>query len=412
MWPNFFSVERKGLATPSEQKFAQLGFRHMKFYLDTAKQAEIGSRRRARFLALATGFMFAAGWVDHLVAAHCPATFWDDAYGVRGCFLNEASLCYDYEKHHNTLLSQHSFDGCLRINHSLPLFLHWGDLTNANANADRTLVNLARLSSEPSPDASTLAMASLEWPWMLYLLGRTKDAASFMVWHKIDYNNAKMTVRGVCERTRLFGSMADGAMFDEESIVANLQSLWMLVGNDDMAISADEFIASLPEPDPLARHGVWKNPDGKAVLHATHFLALTSLVWPALALEKLAVSEEKAASASMAYAAKALEKDHTIGGGTPGHLRTLVHRCCGRILSKRGKMAEARVAFEAAEAEATEREYWMLAALARRDLVEHVIEPSGALGSEGRDGHLAPLVARLVAPKDELATLLGQGFVG
>ena len=75
-------------------------------------------------------------------------------------------------------------------------------------------------------------------------------------------------------------------------------------------------------------------------------------------------------------------------------------------------MAEARAAFEAAEAEATEREYWMLAALARRDLVEHVIEPSGALGSEGRDGHLAPLVARLVAPKDELATLLGQGFVG
>jgi hypothetical protein len=203
------------------------------------------------------------------------------------------------------------------------------------------------------------------------------------------------------------------ALFNAFRLVpANLQSLWMLVGNDDMAISADEFIASLPEPDPLARHGVWKNPDGKAVLHATHFLALTSLVWPALALEKLAVSEEKAASASMAYAAKALEKDHTIGGGTPGHLRTLVHRCCGRILSKRGKMAEARVAFEAAEAEATEREYWMLAALARRDLVEHVIEPSGALGSEGRDGHLAPLVARLVAPKDELATLLGQGFVG
>jgi hypothetical protein len=51
----------------------------------------------------------------------------------------------------------------------------------------------------------------------------------------------------------------------------------------------------------------------------------------------------------------------------------------------------------------------MRTALAVRDLTEHVLKPSGKL-AEGRT-KLAPLVERLVGPKDALTALLGHEYV-
>ena len=251
----------------------------------------------------------------------------------------------------------------------------------------------------------------LLWPWMLYLLGRSEDAAEFMRRNKVDWHNAKETVRKICERTPVLGSMvgpAPSAFMDREDMVWTLLSLWMLVGNEDGEISAECFLAELPPPDKLARLGLWRNPDGKVMFHPCHQMTLTCLVWPALALEMLGAGE-----AALAYARKALDVDQTNGGGSALLLRTLAHRCCGRLLAAAGKggMDEARAAFEAAEAACNLRGYWLLAALARRDLVEHVLEPSGLLVGGGREAELAPFVARLAGPADALAALLGEGYV-
>jgi hypothetical protein len=111
----------------------------------------------------------------------------------------------------------------------------------------------------------------------------------------------------------------------------------------------------------------------------------------------------------MTYADKALDLDHSTGGGNNVMLRSLAHRCRGRLFASDGKMDEARAAFETAETLAATSEYWMMEALAARDLTEHVLEPAGKL-QEGRD-RMAPLVGRLEGPHDALARLLGERYV-
>ena len=213
-------------------------------------------------------------------------------------------------------------------------------------------------------------------------------------------------VRKLCEQAPIFGSMegpAPSAFVEKNDMVFSFLSLWLLVGNEDEVVSAEDFLAKLPPPEDLARLGLWRGADGTVMFHPCHQNAWSSLCWPALALEKLGAAE-----ASLGYATKALEVDQTAGGGSPLYMRALAQRCCGRLLANMGRMDEARACFEEAEAMAATRGYWMCEALARRDLVEHVLEPSGVLGEGGRQEQLAPLVARLAGPRDALATLLGD----
>ena len=283
----------------------------------------------------------------------------------------------------------------------MPLYLHWGDLANANANADRALRNHKRFMSDPSPDGSTHCITLCEWPQMLYMLGRTEDAADFMRRNKADWSNAKDTVRQMCERSPLFGSLAGGGFVEEADFLVHIRMLWVLLGDDE--ITAEQVLSELPPPEELAMLGVFPLASDP-ILHPAHFNGWTSLLWPALALEKVGAVE-----AALPYVEKALDVDGTQGGGSHGIIRTLAHCCHGRLLASIGKMDEARAAFAAAEALATARAYWMLAALAVRDLTEHVLSPAGSL-DEGRD-QLAPLVKRLTGPGDALTTLLGGHYV-
>ena len=76
-----------------------------------------------------------------------------------------------------------------------------------------------------------------------------------------------------------------------------------------------------------------------------------------------------------------------------------------------GRVDEAKAAFEAAEEEAVRNGYWMLAALAVRDLSQCVLEPSGQVAAHDRKSRLASHVQKLTGTREGLAAVLGDGYV-
>jgi tetratricopeptide (TPR) repeat protein len=289
----------------------------------------------------------------------------------------------------------------------LGLYLHWGNLADANTNADRALRHYNdQFLKQKVPHANTQGLAVFEWPVMLYLLGRNQDAADFLRRNKLTWSQAKDTTHKLTESGSLFGATPD-AYFDQQDMLVFFRMLWVLVSNDEEeAISVEQVLVELPPPDELARLGIWSQmgPYGAASFHPAHYNGWTSLLWPALVLEKLGAAE-----AAMAYADKALDLDHTTGGSNNVMLRSLAQQCRGRLLASDGKMDEATGAFGAAETMAAGSAYWMLEALAVRDLTKYVLEPTGNL-QHGRD-RLAPLVGRLAGPREALVSLLGERYV-
>ena len=76
-----------------------------------------------------------------------------------------------------------------------------------------------------------------------------------------------------------------------------------------------------------------------------------------------------------------------------------------------GRMEEAKAAFEAAQEEVVRNDFWMLTALAVRDLAKHVLEPTGQLKVSHRKQLMAPHVKKLTGSRDALAALLGDEYV-
>jgi tetratricopeptide (TPR) repeat protein len=437
----FWSVERKGAGTASELRFGKQSFQYMNYFIEAAQAEPVGSRKRNKLLALAFAMNVGTSFQDMMIEsmlnsggpdAHEPSPdgIWDRAFGAGGCLLNEASMVYDYESHHKILLSTQSWDGCLRPSHVLALYLRWGDLANANANAEKALRNFKRFMTQSSPDGNTQMFTLAEWPSMLYLLGRSEDVVEFMRENRVDWSHAAETALAIGQVTSFVGQMEtegptkSGMFNDSRDWVWTCKSIWLLAAmatttaangtqtEEELAEQTEQFLDTLPAADELARFGIWRDQDGQPRFHAARgMLNITSLVWPALVLETLGQGEK-----ALAYATQALNVDHTTGGGNGAPLRTLAHRCCGRVLAGQGKMDEARAAFEAAEALAAKRGYWMLEALARRDLLEHVSTPAAGgelelAGGGQQKKLLAPLVARLTGPKEALAELLGKDYV-
>eukprot|EP01050_Picozoa_sp_SAG11_P003008 SAG11_NODE_161_length_14021_cov_36.845065_9_plen_77_part_00 len=75
-----------------------------------------------------------------------------------------------------------------------------------------------------------------------------------------------------------------------------------------------------------------------------------------------------------------------------------------------GRMDGAQAAFQAAEEEAVRNQYWMLAALAVRDLVKHVLDPTGQSAVSGRKQCVAH-VKKLTGSVEGIAALLGAEYM-
>ena len=119
-FPEWFSVQRVGSGSPEELNFGKVAFKYVSYYLEGVHANEAGSRMRTKLLVLAYAMQAGASFLDCMVegAFEPPEAIWDKAFGVGGCLLNEASMAYEYDLHHALLLSQHSWDGCLRVSHT------------------------------------------------------------------------------------------------------------------------------------------------------------------------------------------------------------------------------------------------------------------------------------------------------
>ena len=405
VYPEFFGRTRKGLCTPEELLFGQYMYTFSRMFADAAQAELPGSGPRNRYLSLAFSFNIGLAFLDLMTETldhprhKTLETFsWDLAFGNGGCLLVEASETYDFDKMHRYCVAKHSCDGNIRPNIHTPLAFHWGDLESANACVDRGLSGFKRLLMEATPDAATAALGISEWPSSLYMLGRHADAAEFLRQCKADWENADKTYAELTERLPIMGRMEDQAFWSTVDFAWNCKMLYVLV-SDDM-FTAEQVLAGLPEAEDLANVGVYFLPDGTRMFHPAHFNGKTSLVWPALALEKLGQYEK-----ALAYANKALDKDQTQGGSPVAWQYSLAHRCRGRILAAAGQMDNARDAFEAALSCIALRGYWLFEALAVHDLNEHVLKPSGEL-RDGAEHRLAPMLQKLVSPAESLEALL------
>ena len=407
LYPELFKVVRKGLGTPDELLFGQYAYKWTKIWVDAVQAEPPGSGNRNRYLSLAFSLNVGLGFLDLMTETlarprhETLETFdWDEAFGIGWYLLVEASKIYDFDRMHRYCVDKHSWDGNCRPIHNTALLLHWGDLASANACADRGLSNYKRLLSEAMPDAMTVALGATEWPASLYLLGRNADAAEILRQANTDWDSAAQTYEELTQRLLVMGRPQDGAFLSTEDFAWNCKMMYVLVSDD--VVTAEQVLADLPEPEELANLGVMCAPDGTRMLHLGHHASWTSLVWPALALEKLGQYDK-----ALAYAKKALDMDQTQGGSPSSWHHSLAHRCHGRILAAAGQMDGARNAFAAALSCIELRGYWLLEALAAHDLHEHVLKPSGEL-SDGAEGRLGPMLRKLVSPSDSLEAMLKQ----
>ena len=399
MYPKFVAL-RKGTGTDEERAFPRHSIKYFMLFVNALRTVEPGSREHSRLLSLAFSFQVGSCFLDFMAGEE--EFSYDAGFGSEGSLLIEASKTYDYTMMHRYCVAQHSWDGNIRPNHCFPLFVRWGSIQNSNSCADRSLSAFKRMVLEPTPDALTYIQCLVEWPSVLYLLGRQSDAAELLRKSAADWANAEQTLTDIASRVAIVGKTEDGAFWSLNDFIWTARALFVLCADLDHCPSAEEFMTELPTPEDLAAQGIISAPDGTKLMHAAHFLGLTSLVWQALALEKLGQAD-----AAMAFASFALEVDHTIGGSNVVWHQFLAHRCRGRLLMAAGQPEQAREAFEAALTSATSRGYWMLEALAVNDLNIHCGGDDGA-GARAGSRRLEPMVRRLVGPSEAIEALLEQ----
>jgi tetratricopeptide (TPR) repeat protein len=204
--------------------------------------------------------------------------------------------------------------------------------------------------------------------------------------------------------------LAKDGFWDTEDWIIHVKCCYVLV--TDGEVTADEFMAALPDVDVLASLGIWRDPaDSRKMNQFSRWTGLTSLVYAALALEKLGQHD-----AAMPYVTKALDEDQTQGGSGCRWHHAMAHCCRGRLLVAAGQTKAARAAFEDSIAVAARSSYWLLEALALRDLVVHVESESPAttaLARAAKPGperrRLARAMERLAGPKDMLQDMLFGG---
>jgi hypothetical protein len=408
VYPEFFAPTRKGLGTEEERRFAYTLLELINIYRGEVDKTDVGTRRRTRALVLM--FAFNVGpWLHHL--AELPEFDWDATFGPNGHLLVESAECYVFDKHHKLCCDLHSWDGHVRPLMLPALILHYGALQSANSIVDRSMLTWERFLRQHPPCGMTLTFALLEWPQYLHLLGRGADALHMLRLAHCDWASVDATVRMMRARTPFLGDMSvdEGTFIDMHDLAIGIRMLWALCAPEGQGPSIEQVLCVLPPPEKLSRLG--RFPAGpasstKKTTHAAHFNAMTSLVYPALVLEKYGQVE-----LALTYVEKALDTDFTEGGSTCMWHQSLAYRCRGRVLAATGEMVAARSAFEASEVAAASRQCWMLEALAIRDLVEHVLEPCGQLAGRSPKQRLAPFVAKLSGKRDELAKVVGQRFV-
>lgn len=324
-----------------------------------------------------------------------PEWDWDECCGPNGNLLTLASQHYRFATMHQKMIDFNSFDGIISVpSTSLPLLWHYGDVAGARANLDRSLDSLQTFLSNPSAVGTlTFVFASCCMPWALHVVGRDEDAAALMRQMKVDWHHAEATVQCIERLVPTMGDRESDPMFKTEDLLWHLRSLYALVARDASVYS--QFRELLPSAAAYAELGVISVP---AALHANHGAGFTHLTAPMLVTERLGMREE-----AMAFATLGTSFDQTKGGSAHFVHHAHAHRCRGRLLAAQGHLTAAAAAFEASVQAAARCGYHLLEAVAVRELITHVLRPSGRVVEGSK--RLDQVMQKLATSKTEMESV-------
>eukprot|EP01050_Picozoa_sp_SAG11_P010072 SAG11_NODE_990_length_6270_cov_38.630044_8_plen_182_part_00 len=146
-------------------------------------------------------------------------------------------------------------------------------------------------------------------------------------------------------------------MLAQEAIVWAARISYALVC--DRGVSKQELVAELPTPEQCCE---WSQIGGASCFHMlTQPLLVTALVCERYGLY----------DSALAYLTAALDREPSQGGHAAASARIRANCARGRVLASRGAIVSAEVAYEAAYEEAERVEYWLLCALALKELTKH-----------------------------------------
>ena len=289
--------------------------------------------------------------------------------------------------------------------HRLVLFV-WGDVKAANEMMDRSIAHLkAMLARE---ELNTTTAMSYNLLYALYLLGRDAEAVALMQKLSLHWDVLPQTIEIWKEADALLlTGETDAHMMRTLDVVWCLRSFWLLIvsagSNEDDVVqsdagSNDELAAQLPSAAQMANFGTLQDGHAAAGCHLGHSCAFTSVVWAALGHERLGRPDD-----ALACVACVVDPRQRTGGDPHPFFWSIAFRCRGRIFARAAAAAEAESAFEEAATIAHSNGYTCLEAMAVRELIEFVLEPSGR-AQHGRQ-RLRELMQQLSLSNTELNTL-------
>ena len=289
--------------------------------------------------------------------------------------------------------------------HRLVLFV-WGDVKAADEMVDRSIAQLkSMLSKEELNTTTTLSYNLL---YALYLLGRDAEAVALMQKLSLHWDVVSQTIETwkEAEAAVLLGE-TDAHMLRTLDVMWCLRSFWLLIvsaGSNEGGVAQsdagnyDELAAQLPSAAQMANFGTLQDGHAAAGCHIGHACAFTSVVWAALGHERLGRPDD-----ALACVACVVDPNPRTGGDPHPFFWSIAFRCQGRILARAAAAAEAESAFEEAATIAHSNGYACLEAMAVRELIEFVLEPSGR-APHGRQ-RLRELMQQLSLSNSELDTL-------
>ena len=322
------------------------------------------------------------------------------------CLLLFVCVCFTPAAHPTLIAMAWSDFIVWSVAHSVPLAVHWGDMSFACANLDRVLAVLrgpVLKQEQLTQDLVGLVAHGSYYAAMfahhcnLSTEHRVRVAA-FMndfnfSWHSVDatMDAAAESWSGV--RKRGDSSKDTGAICSVEMVCWLAKCGWYLCATEP-GVSAAEVAAALPSIEEIIDMNPWVHMNICHNYDGCNLLVNMSCVW-----EKIGRHED-----ALRYATAALENDVAHSGTVNPSVRTLAHMVQGRAHAALGRAQAAADAFEAAVELADKYGLWLYQALALKDLKLCVLDRLGH-GEHG-SRRLGAALRLLVGPAEMLTPVM------
>ena len=288
---------------------------------------------------------------------------------------------------------------------------HFGRFDVAQQSISLHCENCAHLACEPDQKAQlmdiTFGLISIGPLW-LYIMGRSADMTQIMedfgyTWKLTDAKvDEHATSVGPLARQRGDKTFSKTAFFDIDALSWTIKAVYALNAGADK-VTKQEILASLPTAEAFRKMNILQEKAG-----AVSFLFVSPYPYMAAMCEMVDAREE-----ALEFASVGLD-DTITNGGDPKPTSQIILQCVrGRMLALQGRAMEAVQAFEAASTIAARCQFWLLNALALRDMI------ASAYGENKRwvrdkercKRRLASVVQELGGPSRELGDVSNSAFV-